>query len=437
MMNTFTNPFTYGNPISDPVRFFGRRVEVEQVYTRLLNAEFESSSIVGERRTGKTSLLNYIAHPSTASARGLDLSRYLFIYADLQMVDQKTTPTRFWARLLRRVARKVKDDELKAEFKQAYEQEEIDNYTLDDLFYSTDERDLYFILLLDEFENVTENTNFGTDFFYGLRALAIHHNLALITASRQELITLCHSDAVRASPFFNIFANINLPAFDEGEVRAMLEQSLEGTDMRFTPVELALLFDIAGYHPYFVQVAAHFLFSAHARGMAAQRREQFLLREFREEAIPSLADYWHHSDDGEKIVLTALALLARQGKAGKQRFSLGRLEQLYHRSDLTLSRLRKRALVTVGEQGYTLFSSVFGSWIVAELTDVMADAQSYEEWLGANQSVLQRFSRSTRDELREILPQIKTGYRQLIVEWLSNPQTWIDAATLLRGAFGG
>jgi hypothetical protein len=411
-----TNPFTYGNPISDPARFFGRRAEVEQVYTRLLNAEFESSSIVGERRTGKTSLLYYIAHPSTASAHGLDQDHDLFVYADLQMVDQKTTPTRFWARLLRRIGRKVRDDELKAEFKQAGEQEEIDNYTLDDLFYFSDERNLHFILLLDEFENVTENSNFGTDFFYGLRALAIHHNLALV---------------------INIFANINLPAFDEEDAGALLKRSLEGTDVCFTPAELTLLFDVAGYHPYFLQVAAHFLFAAHARGMAAQQRERFLLREFKEEAVPSLADYWHHSDEGEKIVLSALALLARQGKAGERRFSLSRLEQLYHRSDLTLSRLEKRALVTVGEQGYTLFSSVFGDWIIAELTDVMADAQSYEEWLEANQSAVQRLSRSARGEVREILPQIKTGYRQFVVDWLSNPQTLISAATLLRGALGG
>ena len=432
-----TNPFTYGNPISDPSRFFGRQAEAEQVYTRLRNAEFESSSIVGERRTGKTSLLNYIAHPSTAQARGLDLARYIFVYADLQMVNQKTTPTRFWSRILRRVTRKIKDDELKAEFKQAYEQSEIDNYTLDDLFYVTDEHNLYFVLLLDEFENVTTNANFDTDFFYGLRALAIHHNLALITASKQELITLCHSDAVRASPFFNIFANINLPAFDKEEATTLIQQSTAGTNVRFTPSELALLFDVAGYHPYFVQAAAHFLFTAHTKGLPAQRREQFLLHEFKEEAAPNLAHYWHHSDDGEKTVLTTLALLAQQGQAGKQRFSLGKLKQLYHRSDLTLSRLKKRALVTIGEQGYTLFSSVFGDWITAELTDVMADTQSYQEWLTANQSAMQRFSRSAHDELGEILPQVKTKYRQFIVDWLSNPQTWIGAATLLRSAFGG
>ncbi|MFN2269920.1 MAG: AAA-like domain-containing protein [Anaerolineae bacterium] len=429
------NPFTYGNPISAPARFFGRKAEVEQVYTRLLNAEFESSSIVGERRMGKTSLLNYIAHPSTAEAHGLAPDRYLFVYVDLQMVDQKTTPTRFWSRILRRVARELKDEELEAEFKQAVGQEEIDNYTLDDLFSLSDEQDLHFILLLDEFENVTENANFDTDFFYGLRALAIHHNLALITASRQELITLCHSDAVRASPFFNIFANVNLPAFDEKEARALIEQSLVETGVQFEPAELALVSDIAGTHPYFLQIAAHFLFAAHGKEGAAQQREQYLLHEFREEATPSLADYWHHSDDGEKIVLSALALLAQQGKAGKRRFSLGKLKELYHRSDLTLSRLEKRALLAAGEEGYTLFSSVFGDWIVAELTDVMADAQSYEEWLAANQSALQRFSRSTREEIGEILPQIKAGYRQFVVDWLSDPQTLVSAATLLRSVF--
>ena len=52
-----SNPFTYGNPISEPARFFGREREVGQVFSRLRNDEFESSSLVGDRRIGKTSLL--------------------------------------------------------------------------------------------------------------------------------------------------------------------------------------------------------------------------------------------------------------------------------------------------------------------------------------------------------------------------------------------
>src|SRR6266567_9526318 len=92
------NPFTYGNPISHPTRFFGRQHEIEQIFSRLRNVEFESSSLVGERRIGKTSLLNYVAHPDIRRAHGLDPDKYLFVYVDLQILDKDTTPTRLWKR---------------------------------------------------------------------------------------------------------------------------------------------------------------------------------------------------------------------------------------------------------------------------------------------------------------------------------------------------
>jgi eukaryotic-like serine/threonine-protein kinase len=65
------NPFTYGNPISDSRRFYGRAREVEQIFGRLRNEEFESSSLVGERRIGKTSLLNYLADPIVRAKYGV------------------------------------------------------------------------------------------------------------------------------------------------------------------------------------------------------------------------------------------------------------------------------------------------------------------------------------------------------------------------------
>lgn len=94
------NPFTYGNPISDPRRFFGRAREVEQIFGRLRNEEFESSSVVGDRRIGKTSLLNYLADPSVRAAHGLGPDHYNFVYVDLQMVDEAMGPEQLWRRLL-------------------------------------------------------------------------------------------------------------------------------------------------------------------------------------------------------------------------------------------------------------------------------------------------------------------------------------------------
>jgi len=95
-----SNPFTYGNPISDPRRFFGRAREAEQIFGRLCNEEFESSSVVGDRRIGKTSLLNYLADPGIRAARGLGPGRYSFFYVDLQMVDEEMGPEQLWRRLL-------------------------------------------------------------------------------------------------------------------------------------------------------------------------------------------------------------------------------------------------------------------------------------------------------------------------------------------------
>jgi ATP-dependent Clp protease ATP-binding subunit ClpA len=81
------NPFTYGNPISDPHRFVGREWEVKQIFGRLQNKEFESSSVVGERRIGKTSLLNYLANADVREMQGLGPEHCTFVYVDLQMVD--------------------------------------------------------------------------------------------------------------------------------------------------------------------------------------------------------------------------------------------------------------------------------------------------------------------------------------------------------------
>jgi len=41
------NPFSFGNPVSDPNRFFGRKREIRQITDRLQSSTFESTSAVG------------------------------------------------------------------------------------------------------------------------------------------------------------------------------------------------------------------------------------------------------------------------------------------------------------------------------------------------------------------------------------------------------
>jgi eukaryotic-like serine/threonine-protein kinase len=259
------NPFTYGNPISDPRRFFGRAREVEQIFGRLRNEEFESSSLVGDRRIGKTSLLKYLTDPSVRAAHSLGPEAYTFVYVDLQMVDETMGPEQLWRRLLMLMRRHCKDREI-TDFLGALERDEqLDTFALDELFQQVDDRGQHVIFLLDEFEHVTANANFGPDFYYGLRSLVLHHQIALVTSSRLELIELCHSDTIKASPFFNIFANINLRLFSPTDAWSLVSQSLKGTTVEFSDQEMARMLDLAGLHPYFLQVACWALYESHKK----------------------------------------------------------------------------------------------------------------------------------------------------------------------------
>ena len=115
------------------------------------------------------------------------------------------------------MARNLKDDELAAMAKDLVARDKIDQFDLEDLFLESDDRGLKLVLLMDEFEYVTKNENFGLDFFAGLRALAIHYPLAVITATREALVDLCHSESIKGSPLFNIFASVILRPFDQDD----------------------------------------------------------------------------------------------------------------------------------------------------------------------------------------------------------------------------
>jgi hypothetical protein len=430
------NPFTYGNPISDPQRFFGRQREIEQVYSRLRNYEAESSSIVGERRIGKTSLLHYLKHPDVRHRYGVDDDHYIFIYSDLQMVDEKTTPSRLSQRFIHQFAQQCPDPELKGMAEDLSKVEEIDNFALADLFDSIDSKNFKVIFLLDEFEKVTSNPNFTPDYFYGLRSLAIQHNLTLITSSRSELIELTHSEAIRSSPFFNIFANINVRLFTEEEARELVRKNLAGSDVQFSPAEFQEIFSLAGNHPFFLQAACHFLFNAYTLNLGTTDRMQYFRKEFLEEVAGHMEHYWLDSPDNEKIVLTALALLERQGVAAERSFNAKRLRQLYIRSEQTLARLEKRGLVVKNGQGDALFNRAFSNWILGEISDTMSDPITYEDWLKSNQGSMERLTKEGKQHMVEILPKIGAKYRDLIIEWASDPSNLIAVASLIKGVLG-
>ncbi len=400
------NPFTYGNPISDAARFVGRAREVEQIFSRLRNVEFESSSLVGERRIGKTSLLNYLADPNVRRAHGLNPNEFIFVYADLALLDAATTPPRLWHYLFRQILPHLQETEAELLRAALNDSNALDNFALAEVFDRLDSQQRHVVLLLDEFENVTRNQNFTPDFFYGLRSLAIHHHLALITSSRRELIELTHSEEIRSSPFFNIFANINVRVLNRADARALIDNALDETEIRFTESEIETLLRVAGTHPFFLQAASHFLFQAHTQNPNDTARENFWQKKFRAEAMPHLLEYWRQCDKREKIVLAALAQVSNSARSAQDpriHFSEIALRNFIARSERILAQLEKRALVVTRGDAFFPFNALFAEWIFDALADSHTTAANGETISLAN-ALHDALKSATAETLSHTLP---------------------------------
>jgi serine/threonine-protein kinase len=310
------NPFTFGNPIRDPVRFYGRREDIRQIVNRLRSSARESTSVVGERRIGKTSLLKYLDNTDVADGLGLSSIEYCMVYIDFQGLTD-ITPQRFWQRVLRKMEREICLPELVPAIQEIRNMGEFDLFDLEDLFELIAVEGLTTVLLLDEFEYVTQNPNFGSDFFGGLRALAIHQNLPMVTATRRELVDLCHSEEIKGSPFFNIFANVVLRPFSRVEVYEMLDGYLAQSDLVFSPQEKELVIGLGGGYPFFIQMAGNYVVEAKRKGLIGDPLLHEVYANFDSQSDSHFTYMWSHSSESEKITLLAVISLDRQKPSAK------------------------------------------------------------------------------------------------------------------------
>ena len=405
------NPFTFGNPIKDPARFYGRREDLRQIVNRLRSSAHESTSIVGERRIGKTSLLKYLETPEVAAQFGLPPTEYCMVYIDFQGLTD-ITPERFWQRVLTKIERSICLPKLTPEIKRVREMGDFDLFDLEDLFEQIADCGLTTVLMMDEFEYVTQNPNFGSDFFGGLRALAIHQNLPLLTATRRELVDLCHSEELKGSPFFNIFANIVLRPFSRTEVLEMLDGYMAATPIQFSEREKELVLGLGGGYPFFTQMAGNYLVEAKQKSLDGDALLQDVYVNFDAQADSHFSYMWSHSSESEKITLLTVLVL-NQKKASKETIpTIENLAKTHSRAHLDVPELVKRGLLLENrtEGTYSVLSPSLERWIAREITVAPGEEES--------QANVQAWLRSGgRDELEPVsgfLPKFKKKYWPLV-----------------------
>ena len=291
------SPYLSRVMIEHPSRFHGRRRELARIFSRLGSSRPQSVSIVGERRIGKSSLLNALTWKKTQRQFLSDPDALTFVYIDFQQFPGIDLVDLFDL-LIGRIAETVPELEVTGNDNPYRRYQGV----LDTLRA----KDTGLILLFDEFDSVTSNPAFGPDFYSFLRSCANNYPIAYVTSSKMDLQQLCHSTAISDSPFFNIFSNLYLRGFTREEALNLIASPSERSGGPLADFSESIL-ELGGYFPFYLQIACsvYFEWAAETRGTSPPTGE--LKDEFLEEAATHFSYFWEHCSSKKKETLRRLA----------------------------------------------------------------------------------------------------------------------------------
>ena len=295
--------YIVGHPIKNPADFYGRYNQVMRFYEIIGGSQGQSLSILGVRRAGKTSFLQYVAHKDVMSRYLTDPAQYTMIYIDISSCK---TPSDFYQRLLMR---------LKAVFGQTpqvnlWKESPAGQTNMYDVeAYLCQFADKRIVLLLDEFDQLRIDT-FSQDFLTELRAMTsvLDYDLACVTASYWDLYFLgAQVGLPPTSPFYNIFypSPIYLSGLENSEIETLIRVPLNGTGLNFTETDIENIKDLAGTLPFFLQATAAQWF----RRMRSNQeiKPNRVLRQLAADFSPYFDQWWRYLSPVQRELLYALA----------------------------------------------------------------------------------------------------------------------------------
>ncbi len=391
------NPFQVGSAVS-PRALVGRARELRRLAGGILNGG-QSAALVGEPRTGKTSLLRYLMADETRQELfGEGGGNIRFQLLDAQMLGAGFDPPGFWECCLSPLAEVVKQDEGLQSAWRTCRLEKFGTFVLERLFAQLQASGWRLALLLDEFDTVLHHPVLNQSEFYGgLRSLASRYeSLALVIASRQSLNDLNRATqefSRMGSPYFNFLQEIDLGAFKEKEALALLAQG----EAYFTRQDIKYLRRVAGGHPFLLQAAALALWDAYDDGEDdARTRYREAGNYLHHQAQPVLKDAWRLWTPEMQKVFTILALDNMPLLLGQRcEYDLNALLDSLPGYAPELRVLEARGYICPDAQlpgGWGLQAEVMSWWLAEELIQALRQGDELGAWLQAQgwEGVLKR-----------------------------------------------
>ena len=229
----------------------------------------------------------------------------------------------------------------------------------------------------------------------------------------QRRVNLCHSEELKGSPFFNIFANVMLHPFRREEVMDMVEAYLRETGLDFPADGQESIYRLAGGYPFFVQIAGYYLVEAQAKGLSREEITRRMAAQFEQQADPHFTHLWSHCSESEKITLLVAISLNNQKPGKKTQPNLENLAKVHPRARLDVPGLLKRGLLyedPTQPRCYKLLSESLVNWINREI----AAGEESEESPASVENWLKSGGKEVVEPVKGALPRFKKKYWPII-----------------------
>lgn len=325
------NPFIYGKPV--PVeRHINRLDALMTIFARIkLN---ESTAIVGNPQSGKSSLIKFILSESTLKSKLKKASKSLItveIDAYAGWLSEKKTPADLWRFVFDVIEGKLNDDILKDGIKPV-RMNQYGSATMTEYFKLLGANGRCVLLVIDEFDSLLFHPNFSNaEFFGGLRSMATNtEGLQLITSSIKSVSEMDeYASKINpiGSPFFNNFVNVTLELFDDASINELINSSLKSTGVKFDDLDKDFVVRVSGRHPYRLQAICASLFDGIVTQKEGEQKYLYASKKFFTQTEHHFGQIWKRLDDKSRTILVIMTILWLGGLVLGKEYSFGEIEK--------------------------------------------------------------------------------------------------------------
>lgn len=256
--------FLSREPVFRQAEFVGRAVELDWLADKLGRQTPQNCNLIGEPRSGKTSLL-FQAYKQQIGLLPGEKGLHVWVrLAELYKHDSLS----FWRLLAKKLCKEQIKAGLLPDFKLPKDDVETLFEALDEcLEQLIEETGLDRVLvLLDDFDLLLGENGIGKWDLDWLRSLATRYgrSLAFVIASTDSLLALTDplSGPAAVSPFANIFLTAHIGLLDRMEAEQLCQRAAAAEQLSLTDADIDFLLAEAGRHPDLLKIAFGYLFAA-------------------------------------------------------------------------------------------------------------------------------------------------------------------------------